>query len=90
VQYNSKDDCFAVRNNVPLNESVRTLVNKLCEMGWLFKKINEILSKDPQGLVNQSLFLAIKEELNEYFRLIAILENLINKDTGSYNANNNN
>ncbi len=52
------------------------MLNKLSEMGWLFKKIIDFLNTEPSGLMNQAFCQAVKEELNEYYRLIAILENL--------------
>ena len=48
------------------------------------------LSKPSNGLINQSLCIAIKEELNEYYRLIAILENLRGNDSKMMADNNNN
>jgi gamma-tubulin complex component 3 len=46
-------------------------------MGWLFKKVHSFLQNEGErGLIFQSLCYGIREELNEYYRLIAILENL--------------
>lgn len=80
IQYVKQDDSFSFKLSVPISESVRALVNKLCEMGWLYKKITDFLGKGQPGILNQSLNLAMKDELNEYYRLIAILENLINQE----------
>lgn len=81
ISFSQQDDCFQLKSNIPVSEPVRSMVNKLCELGWLFKKVQDFTSggairKEPLGLINQSLYAAIQEELIEYYRLIAILENL--------------
>jgi hypothetical protein len=51
-------------------------------MGWLFRKINIFIednSSKVKGKIIQALCCGLKEELNEYYRLIAILENLKNE-----------
>ncbi|KRX07189.1 hypothetical protein PPERSA_00346 [Pseudocohnilembus persalinus] len=79
IQFFSQEKAYQLKANVPVKESVREQINQLCEVGWLFKKVTDFLKLNPQGLINQSLHLAIKEELNEYYRLIAVLENLKNE-----------
>jgi len=61
------------------------MVTKLAELGWLFNKTNYLLELDPigkininfmikkLGLVRQSLSNAVKQEMDEYYRLMAIL-----------------
>lgn len=85
IQFNVQEDAFLLKPNVPVKHGVRQLVNRICEIGWLFKKVSSFLQKQPLGLVNQSLQLAIKNELNEYYRLIAILENLKNENIENQN-----
>ena len=52
-------------------------VNKLCEMGWLYRQIHQYTEKAGQetaGLVSQSFVTAVREEMTEYYRLLAGLE----------------
>jgi len=50
-------------------------VNELSELGWLFRRVNEWLSRETHfNQVSQSLCFAIQAELTEYYRLLAILE----------------
>ena len=63
---------------------------KLTEVGWLYMQVKNFCdwgsggSKGDQqmdraagGLVNQSLIMALRDELNEYCRLIAVLESQV-------------
>ncbi len=76
LSYNERDDCFQLRPSIPVPEPSRKIVNSLCELGWLFKKITDFLEKPCHGLIRQSLNIAVREELNEYYRLLAVLENI--------------
>ena len=56
-------------------------MNELCELGWLFKKVNDWLKHNVEtsasmdvNQVTQALCFSIQSELNEYFRLMAILD----------------
>ena len=77
ISFSLHEDAFVIKPTISLSEPVKKMVSQLCEMGWLFKKICDFLKDQAErGLVYQSLCYGIKEELNEYYRLIAILENL--------------
>ncbi|BGO92393.1 Microtubule-nucleating Tub4p (gamma-tubulin) complex component [Rhodotorula toruloides] len=62
----------------------RALVHSLSEVGWLFRKIQRVLSRaegDKKGkgrarggMVEQSLGAEVRREMTEYFRLVARLE----------------
>ena len=68
--------------------SVRSMVGKLCEMGWLFRRITTFVKLNGGGmqhgsntlsLVGQSLSYAIQEEMSDYYRLVAVLEAQMNE-----------
>jgi len=83
VYYSAHDDGFVIKPTLSLSDPVRKMVLQLCEMGWLYKKVVNFIEEaniDSRGLVHQSLCYALKEELNEYYRLIAVLENLRDTD----------
>jgi len=60
----------------------RVLLHTLAELGWLYRKIDAKISLDGEaerrgrtvGMVEQSLHAALKGEMTEYYRLVAILE----------------
>lgn len=67
--------------------SQKELIMKLTEVGWLYNQVKNFCEwggrgtgserttdRTAAGLVNQSLVMALREELNEYCRLIAVLE----------------
>lgn len=59
-------------------KSIRQLVGKLAECGWLYSKTkNYVQTKSTDktfGLVGQSFCSALHQELTEYYRMIAVLE----------------
>ena len=67
-------------------------MNELCELGWLFKKVNDWLTRNLESSqhcnqTTQSLCFAIQAELTEYYRLLAILESQRTKYTQEDPAN---
>lgn len=60
----------------------RVLLHTLAELGWLYRKIDAKINSDSEterrgrtvGMVEQSLHAALKGEMTEYYRLVAILE----------------
>ncbi|CDW82197.1 gamma-tubulin complex [Stylonychia lemnae] len=79
IQYSMLEDSFILSPSCIVSPSTRKIINELCELGWLFKKVYEWLSRNQEtqshiNQVTQSLTFAIQSELTEYYRLIAILE----------------
>ena len=86
--YYQSENRFRIDANLALGLSKHKIVLCLCEIGWLFNKIQDFLnitSTTIRGLTFQSLCYAIKEELNEYYHLIAILENMRNQENSQLN-----
>ena len=62
----------------------QNFVRKLCELGWLFRKvrgfISDNISRSPSdaatevGTVTQAFCSALQEELSDYYKLLAVLE----------------
>ncbi|KAJ4428063.1 hypothetical protein ANN_24077 [Periplaneta americana] len=66
---------------VRVKRSVRRYVLRLAELGWLHNQVkqhceNAAASKN-LGLIGQSLVAALREELTEYYRLVAVLQSQI-------------
>lgn len=80
IRRNPKNDTFSIieTHRSRLSPSVIQLSQRLAEMGWLFTKIqtfcNDLGQKKENGLVSQSLVIALKKELSEYYRLLSTLE----------------
>ncbi|KAK4700384.1 gamma-tubulin complex component 3, partial [Phenoliferia sp. Uapishka_3] len=63
--------------------TTRVLLHTLSELGWLYRKIDGAINLDREasdrrartvGMVEQSLHAALKSEMTEYYRLVAVLE----------------
>jgi len=83
VYYSPKDDKYLIKPIIALSEPVKKMVLDLCEMGWLYKNVSTFIEQNnaaSKGLVFQALCGAIKDELEEYYRLIATLEGLRDTD----------
>lgn len=59
-------------------QATQVLLHQLAELGWLFKRISDVLEDQERrrrgGLTLQSLYFALEHELKNYYRLIAVLE----------------
>jgi gamma-tubulin complex component 3 len=76
VLYSQMDECYIVQPQLQVSDSIRRVVSELCEVGWLYRQVSEYVSlhtEDP-GLVQQSFCSALRLELSEYYRLLALLE----------------
>ncbi|KAK8721079.1 hypothetical protein OTU49_012942 [Cherax quadricarinatus] len=87
IKFDASKDTYRIDNKVRLSASQKELILKLSDVGWLYNKVQSFCEwggsvagsertagRSTAGLVNQSLVLALREELTEYCRLIALLE----------------
>ncbi|XP_062194021.1 gamma-tubulin complex component 3-like [Phragmites australis] len=84
VRYDKAGDAYDLPDGVRVPRSTRTLVRKLCELGWLFRKvrgfISDNISRSPSdaatevGTVAQAFCSALQDELSDYYKLLAVLE----------------
>ena len=77
LHFSSLDDRFVVRKELP--DSVKYTLECLSEIGWLYKKIIKYIVnyENYPSIVCQGFCAALKSELKEYYRLIALLEGQI-------------
>ncbi|DBA01156.1 TPA: hypothetical protein N0F65_002291, partial [Lagenidium giganteum] len=77
-------DGFQIADNVGIPTPMRDLVQKLCELGWLYDKISKYLMAHREklsfGVVGQSFCHVMNLELSDYFRLIAVLSAQVDED----------
>ncbi|KAG0033066.1 Gamma-tubulin complex component 3 [Podila clonocystis] len=90
VKFGAESGTCSIDPAFNISNSTRGLVNRLTELGWLYKRINTYvqttLKESTAGLVGQSFCSALQHELVDYFRLIAVLEAHIAKDKDATNG----
>ncbi|KAK4784295.1 hypothetical protein SAY86_018663 [Trapa natans] len=81
VKFGTIVDGYILPDMVRVPRATRTIVRKLCELGWLFRKVKGYISEsmdrfpaEDVGTVGQALCAALQDELSEYYKLLAILE----------------
>ncbi|XP_049807024.1 gamma-tubulin complex component 3-like [Schistocerca nitens] len=71
---------FKIDSKVRLKISVKQRVLHLAEVGWLYNKLRQFCDAiRPAGRINESLVVGIRDELTEYYRLIAVLRSKLQK-----------
>jgi len=81
IKFDVIADGYTVDRKIGVLQPTRDLVQRICELGWLFGRVRDYVSTHTPnkkgaflGLVGQSLCSALHMELSDYYRLIAILE----------------
>ncbi|GLJ12396.1 hypothetical protein SUGI_0190050 [Cryptomeria japonica] len=81
VKFDKDLDGFAVVESYRVPRGTRILVRRLCELGWLYKKVKGYISESVEcgpieaiGTVGQAFCAALQEELSDYYKLLAVLE----------------
>jgi gamma-tubulin complex component 3 len=67
---------FACGLGVDVSPAQRQLISKITELGWLLRKVKELTAKAAaqESVVHEALVAACNKEVNNCYRLIAILE----------------
>jgi gamma-tubulin complex component 3 len=64
-----------------VKRSVRRFVLRLAELGWLHNQVRQhcenAAASKTLGLIGQSLIAALRTELTEYYRLVAVLQSQV-------------
>ena len=79
LKFDKSVDGFAVERGHGVPAPTRDLVRRICESGWLYRKIaaavrNMTEGRRSHGMVVQGLAAGLQAELNEYYRLVAVLQ----------------
>ncbi|KAH9321324.1 hypothetical protein KI387_015963, partial [Taxus chinensis] len=81
VKFDKDLDGFAVVESYRVPKATRDMVRKLCELGWLYKKVKDYISESVErgsmeaiGTVGQAFYAALQEELSDFYKLLAVLE----------------
>lgn len=81
VKFDSNADGYVLPDSIKVPRATRVMVRKLCELGWLFRKVKEYISEsmarfpaEDVGTVGQAFCAALQDELSDYYKLLAVLE----------------
>ena len=84
IKYNIQTDSYNLIDNIKWEENIFEIVDSISEIGWLFYKINKYIfyykSSKFNSLYIQSFIFAIKNELDEYYKLISFYKKMNNND----------
>ena len=84
IKYNIQTDSYNLMDNIKWEENIFDIVDSISEIGWLFYKINKYIfyykSSKFNSLYIQSFIFAIKNELDEYYKLISFYKKMNNND----------
>ncbi|KAI9495284.1 Spc98 family-domain-containing protein [Zychaea mexicana] len=87
IKYDSNSDVYAMDSQINVPEPTKDLVYRLTEIGWLYQRIQAFIRtrcNDPSaGLVAQAFCFALQHELTDYYKLMAVLEAQIEKQTSN-------
>ncbi|KAJ0409577.1 hypothetical protein ATCC90586_010088 [Pythium insidiosum] len=77
-------DRFQITRSVGVPTPMRELIHRLCELGWLYRRINAYLQHSREdlafGVVGQSFCHVLQLQLADYFRLVAVLAAQVDDD----------
>ncbi|KAI7848139.1 Spc98 family-domain-containing protein [Circinella umbellata] len=85
IKFDTNTGEYAMDSQVNVPQPTKDLVYRLTEIGWLYRRIQTFIRprcNDPSaGLVAQAFCFALQHELTDYYKLIAVLEAQIEKQT---------
>ena len=55
IQFSFAEDAFILQHSLMVSPSTRKIVNELCELGWLFKKVNDWVTRNGGDSSNSSV-----------------------------------
>ncbi|KAF8398528.1 hypothetical protein HHK36_017458 [Tetracentron sinense] len=81
VKFDKNVDGYVLPDFIKVPRATGIMVRKLCELGWLFRKVKGYISEsmdrfpaEDVGTVGQAFCAALQDELSEYYKLLAVLE----------------
>jgi len=82
IAYDASKDAFILNPIMPWSEELYNIVNSLCELGWLYRRIKLYIdyfkSSSVKSQFIQSFIYAIQKELDNHFRLISFFKKINN------------
>ncbi|KAF1744514.1 hypothetical protein MXB_5664 [Myxobolus squamalis] len=91
INYNSSLGKYTLNPKCDLPSPVKALVYRISELGHLYRHLNTFCAKSENdqysGLVKQAFTLSIKSFLDEYIRLMAMIDSDLLRDAGAAFSN---
>ncbi|KAI3678183.1 hypothetical protein L6452_37467 [Arctium lappa] len=75
VKFDDSVDGYVLLDSVTAPKATKIMIRKLCELGWLHRKVKGYISENMDaGMVAKAFCGALQEELSEYYKLLTVLE----------------
>ena len=85
IRYDTRSESYVLDPSLGLSCPAKDIVLCLCELGWLYAKVDAYINKtenaSSRGLIAQAFGFALQEELSDYYRLLAVLESELIRTT---------
>jgi gamma-tubulin complex component 3 len=91
VRFDARTESYVVDPGLAMSTAARDMVLCLCELGWLFARVQTYMRsiKIESGLFAQSFACAVDKELEDYYRLLAVLEQELSRKVEIGNGSSN-
>ena len=74
IRFEATVDGYLLDRHVSIPPAPRQLLQRLCEAGWLARRLRSYLARPPGGAVARALAAAVAQEVAQYDQLLAVLE----------------
>eukprot|EP00826_Nyctotherus_ovalis_P033106 TRINITY_DN2670_c0_g1_i4.p1 TRINITY_DN2670_c0_g1~~TRINITY_DN2670_c0_g1_i4.p1 ORF type:complete len:293 (-),score=54.70 TRINITY_DN2670_c0_g1_i4:158-1036(-) len=85
ISYSVLDESYTIAPRVAMAEGSKEMTLRLCEVGWVYKRVagylQDRMNSMREGQVVQSFCSAIQSELNEYFKMLTMLEKQLQENS---------
>jgi hypothetical protein len=91
IRFDPRSESYVVDPALMLKPSIKDIVFCICELGWLYCRVSDYIkavvapNSDIPGLVVQAFCYGLQEELGDYFRLLAVLEQELRRPSSTLN-----
>ena len=74
IRFDPAADGYLLDRHVSIPAAPRQLLQRLCEAGWLARRLRSYLGRPPGGAASRALAAAVANEVSTYDKLLAVLE----------------
>ncbi|KAI3819990.1 hypothetical protein L1987_13845 [Smallanthus sonchifolius] len=77
VKFDDSVDGYVLLDSIKVSKANKLMICKLCELGWLFRKVNRYVSDNTcenVGTVVKAFCVALEDEVLEYHKLLTVLK----------------
>jgi gamma-tubulin complex component 3 len=88
IRFSTETQSYAFSDIMRLPIALQDMILQMCELGWLFQRVQEYIRRSEAvelvGMVAQAFGFALQEELNDYYRLLAVVESQLSGPSTSH------